>query len=196
VPLLSLPGIFGTVLETIPREVSYISAAADRVARWRDQLGTNEFRVGVVWQGKPQHRFDRFQSFSALSLAPLADVPGVRLYSLQKGPGSEQLPDLAARCPIVNLADRIHDFDDAAAVIENLDLVLSCDSAPVHLDGALGARVWVPLPYTPDWRWLLEREDSPWYPTMRLFRQPPDGNWEPVFQRLADDPAKLVAGGR
>jgi ADP-heptose:LPS heptosyltransferase len=116
------------------------------------------------------------------------------LYSLQKGPGSEHLAGLAARASIVDLADRIQDFDDAAAVMKNLDLVVSCDSAPVHLAGALGVRVWMPLPYTPDWRWLLDREDSPWYPTMRVFRQLPDGNWEPVFQRLAAELAQLVAG--
>jgi tetratricopeptide (TPR) repeat protein len=197
VPLLSLPGICGTLLETIPAEVPYLRSDPDRVARWRDELGkTAGFRVGVVWQGNPQHRFDRYRSFSALELAPLADVPGVQLYSLQKGEGSEQLPALAGRCPIVDLADRIQDFDDAAAVMKNLDLVVSCDSAPVHLAGALGVRVWVPLPHTPDWRWLLEREDSPWYPTMRLFRQPPDGNWAPVFQRLAGELASLAAGSR
>ena len=197
VPMLSLPGIFGTSLETVPREVPYLHPDPKRVAQWRDELGKAAgLRVGVVWQGNPQHRFDRYRSFSSLEFKPLADVPGVRLFSLQKGPGSEQLPDLARQCAVVDLADRIQDFNDAAAVMKNLDLVVSCDSAPVHLAGALGVRVWMPLPYTPDWRWLLEREDSPWYPTMRLFRQPPDGNWQPVFERMAGELSRLVADGK
>ena len=121
-----------------------------------------------------------------LAFAPLAGVPGVRLVSLQKGPGREQLPDLADRLGVLDLADQLEDFADTAAVMSNLDLVITVDTAVAHLAGALGIPVWVALPLVPDWRWLLEREDSPWYPSMRLFRQSAWGDWAGVFERLTE----------
>jgi hypothetical protein len=133
-------------------------------------------------------------------------LPGVRLVSLQKGPGCEQLQVLAAQWPVTDLSARLDEtsgaFMDTAAVMRNLDLVVTSDTAVPHLAGALGVPVWVALPQLPDWRWLLEREDSPWYPTMRLFRQERLGEWGPVFQRIAQAVAErpdgqrgLVAGG-
>ena len=171
-PLLSLPRIFRTILATIPANIPYlcrprIGGLAAAIERRRG------FKVGIAWQGNPEHKRDRWRSVPLLAFAPLAGVLGVRLVSLQKGPGREQLPDLADRLGVLDLADRLEDFADTAAVLVNLDLVITVDTAVAHLAGALGIPVWVALPLVPDWRWLLEREDSPWYPSMRLFRQTP-----------------------
>ena len=139
-------------------------------------------RVGIAWQGNPANKRDRARSARLEHFAPLAEKAGVRLVSLQKGPGSEQLakmPELA-----VNLGPELVDLADTAAVIRCLDLIISVDTVVVHLAGALGAPVWVALPSVPDWRWLLNREDSPWYPSMRLFRQTVRGQWDDVFSRI------------
>jgi hypothetical protein len=148
------------------------------------------FLVGICWQGRPEFRFDRLRSIPLASFSPLAGVPGVRLISLQKGPGGDQMGGPGAKFPIVDLGD---DFDrdaaflDAAAVMKHLDLVISSDTAIAHLAGALGVRVWVALSLASDWRWFLDREDSPWYPTMRLFRQDRLGDWSGVFDRMAGE---------
>jgi hypothetical protein len=188
-PLLSLPGVFGTDLETIPTTVPYLRIDPAAVERWQRELGTEGFKVGIVWQGSTSHRGDRWRSMPLAQFAPLAAVPGVRLISLQKGAGSEQLAALGGLFPVVDLGDRLDAggaFLDTAAVMAGLDLVVCCDTAVAHLAGALGVPVWVALAYAPDWRWLLGREDSPWYPTMRLFRQDRRGDWDGVFARLAD----------
>lgn len=193
VPMLGLPPIFETRLTTIPAEVPYLSADPARASRWQAELaGERALRVGIVWRGNPHHRLDVLRSFAATYFVPLARIDGVRLYSLQKGAGSEQLAELPSELGIVNLAERITDLDDTAAILEHLDLLITCDSAPTHLAGALARPVWVPLPYSPDWRWLLEREDSPWYPTMRLFRQDDSCRWEPVFERIASELSALA----
>ena len=126
------------------------------------------------------------------TFAPLAGISGVRLVSLQKGPGREQLSELADRMEVLDLADELVDFADTAALMSNLDLVITVDTAVAHLAGAMGLPVWVVLPLFPDWRWLLDRDDSPWYPSMRLFRQTAWGEWEGVFKRLTDALAKHV----
>jgi hypothetical protein len=186
VALLSLPGIFGTVLDTIPAAVPYLAADAALVSRWRRELApVKGFKVGIAWQGSPKHEGDRHRSLALAQFEALARLPGVQLVSLQKGPGSEQVAALAGRFPILNVSDRLDTFLDTAGVIMNLDLVVSVDTAVAHLAGALGAPIWVALPWTPDWRWLLERGDCPWYPTMRLFRQQQFGDWAEVFERLA-----------
>jgi tetratricopeptide (TPR) repeat protein len=186
-PLLSLPRIFRSNLATIPANIPYLSADPELRAHWQQQLsGVGEFKVGITWQGNPEHLLDRRRSVPLLAFEPLADVPGVRLVSLQKGPGREQLPDVADHLGVLDLADRLEDFADTAAVMSNLDLVITVDTAVAHLAGALGIPVWVALPVVPDWRWLLDREDSPWYPSMRLFRQRVRGDWEGVFERLAE----------
>ena len=152
---------------------------------------STDFKVGIVWQGNPRTwnpdliRADQHRSISLTQFEPLARVPGVRLISLQKGLGSEQLQELAGRFPIADLGSTCEDFSDTAAVMKNLDLVISVDSAPAHLAGALGVPVWLPLPSLCCWRWLTHREDSPWYPTMRLFRQATSGNWSPVLEQMA-----------
>jgi len=192
-PLLTVASIVGTDLHTIPRNVPYLTADPQREARWREVLQQHpEFRVGVVWRGNPRHRLDKLRSFDALHLTALAAVPGVRLFSLQKGVGSGDVAKIAQRVPIVDLGPQIQDFEDTAAVLKNLDLLVCCDSAPAHLAGAMGLPVWMPLQYSPDWRWLLDREDTPWYPTMRLFRQAESDRWQPVFDRVAEELQALV----
>jgi tetratricopeptide (TPR) repeat protein len=186
-PLLSLPGIFGTTLATIPAQVPYLSADTLLVEQWRRELEPlSGFKIGIAWQGRPTHKGDRQRSLPLAQFEPLARLPGVRLVSLQVGPGADQVRDLGGRFPLIDLGSRFDpaSFLDAAAVVTTLDLVITVDSAIAHLAGALGVPVWVLLPVAPDWRWLLERADSPWYATMRLFRQTEPGNWEPVFQRV------------
>jgi tetratricopeptide (TPR) repeat protein len=186
-PLLSLPRIFRSNLATIPANVPYLSADPESRAHWQQQLsGLRGFKVGITWRGNPSHKRDRWRSVPLLAFAPLAGVLGVRLVSLQKGPGREQVPDLADRLGVLDVADRMEDFADTAAVMKNLDLVITVDTAVAHLAGALGVPVWVALPFVPDWRWLLAREDSPWYPSMRLFRQSARSDWVSVFERLTE----------
>jgi hypothetical protein len=151
------------------------------------------FKIGIAWQGSSRYPADRCRSIPLTRFEPLARVPGVQLISLQKGPGSEQLRELGkapTHFPVTGLGDRLDTdeagaFTDTAAVLMSLDLVVSSDTAVAHLAGALGVPVWLALPWVPDWRWLLGRDDSPWYPSMRLFRQPRPGDWDAVFRRMA-----------
>ncbi|HYE52388.1 MAG TPA: FkbM family methyltransferase [Azospirillaceae bacterium] len=196
--LMSLPRVLGTRLGNVPAPVPYLSAEPDRVASWRDALPGAPFRVGIAWQGKPGTLIDHGRSFPLAALEPLSHIPGVQLVSLQKTHGLDQLDALPWK-------DKVHtlgpDFDtgggaflDTAAVMANLDLVVTSDTSIAHLAGALGRPTWVALKQVPDWRWMLDRADSPWYPTMRLFRQQQDGDWTPVFARMAAELA-LAAGG-
>jgi tetratricopeptide (TPR) repeat protein len=190
-PLLSLPRIFSTTLETVPAPVPYLNARPELVDFWRNELrGVGRFRVGVAWQGSRDYGHDRLRSFPLSQLEPLARVPGVALISLQKGPGVEQIAELSGRFSIVDLSDRIDGeagpFMDTAALMASLDLVIGCDSSLVHLAGALGLPVWVAHTFLCDARWMLGRDDSPWYPTARLFRQTSPGDWECVFCRMAE----------
>jgi hypothetical protein len=185
-PLMSLPRIFGTTVDTIPAEVPYLEADLALATLWRDELARfGGFRIGIAWQGNPDHKKDRHRSFRLARFQPLASVPGVRLFSLQKGPGTEQLDELAGRFPVTDLGGRLDDFTDTAALVQNLDLVITPDTSLAHLAGALGVPVWVMIPFASDWRWLLGREDTPWYPSMRLFRQRRWGDWDEVFSRMA-----------
>jgi Flp pilus assembly protein TadD len=194
VPLLDLPRIFGTVLETIPADVPYLHADPARARYWQQRLAGTTFKVGIVWAGKPVHPEDRARSCHLRHCLGLSKIPGVRLLGLQKGIAADQVRDLAAEMSLVNLGDELNDFTDTAAVIENLDLVVSVDTAVLHLAGAMGKPVWAILPSTPDWRWMLDRQDSPWYPTMRLFRQRSYGDWEDVFQRVSRRLEMLASG--
>jgi hypothetical protein len=189
-PLMSLPRLLGSTLATVPAEVPYLSADAGLVERWRRELsGVNACKVGIVWKGNPDNGADYRRSFKLTSLAPLAVVPGVELFSLQKGAGAEELADVVGEFRVTDLASRLDlrggAFTGTAAVMCVLDLVIACDTACAHLAGALGRPVWVPLSYAADYRWLLGREDSPWYPTLRLFRQRELGNWAELFERVA-----------
>jgi tetratricopeptide (TPR) repeat protein len=192
-PLLSLPGIFHTTIETIPADVPYLSADPDRIEAWRKEFEPLEgFKVGIAWQGSTQHKGDRQRSIPLSLFTPLARLPGVRMFSLQKGPGSEQLA--GASFPIVDLSGRLADFHDTAAVVANLDLVITCDTAVGHLAGAMGRPVWIALALAADWRWMLGKSTSPWYPTARLFRQTTWGAWEDVFARLTAALREQVSG--
>ena len=179
IPLLSLPLIFGTTPENIPGYRSRLRAGPARRQQWQE-LATNreKLQVGLVWRGKP--RPDPLRSCPARELAPLCtEVAGISIYGLQSDPAPGEM-ELLASCSNFagNLGPRLRDFADTAAVMEQLDLIISIDTAAAHLAGALGRKTWLLLPYTPDWRWFLERQDSPWYPTMTLFRQPRPGDWQ------------------
>jgi tetratricopeptide (TPR) repeat protein len=200
--LLSLPRLFGTTLATVPAEIPYLFADATLVERWRPEVrAIPGLRVGISWQGSPGYPGDAERSTRLAYFEPLARVPGVRLLSLQKGPGLEQLAEVAGRFPVVDLGRRLDEmsgpFMDTAAVMQSLDLVITVDTSLGHLAGGLGVPVWVAQPYAPDWRWQWGSETTPWYPTMRLFRQPEWGRWEPVFARMAEAlRARLAASVR
>lgn len=184
-PLMSLPGVFETALHTIPNAVPYLNADPQRIERWRPRLAGEGFKVGLVWAGNPRHWNDRNRSCTLADFAPLAAIPGLRFFSLQKGPTAAQAVNPPAGLSLIDLAPELHDFADTAAVIAQLDLVLAVDTSVLHLAGALGRPAWALLPALPDWRWLLGRDDSPWYPTLRLFRQTEPGDWVGVFARVA-----------
>jgi Tfp pilus assembly protein PilF len=192
-PLMSLPGILGTTVARIPAEVPYLAADAALVAQWRSELAALDgFRIGIAWQGNPQYQTDRRRSFRLALFERVACVPNVRLFSLQKGFGREQLDEVESRFAVTDLDNRLDDFMDTAAVMMNLDLVIAPDTSLAHLAGALGVPVWVALPFVSDWRWMTDRDDSPWYPTMRLFRQKRWGDWEGVFERIAGELEKVL----
>lgn len=191
VPVLSLPYLFGTRLESVPAQIPYLRAPADRRVHWTAVLQrlcpTPALRIGLVWHGNPEFQNDGERSLPGLSmLAPLWSVPGVQFISLQKGRGEQEVRTLAREQAMVEVAPGFQDFADTAAVVEQLDLVISVDTAVAHLSAALGKPCWLLLPaYMTDWRWLHERPDSPWYPgVMRLFRQLPGQGWTPVVAQV------------
>jgi tetratricopeptide (TPR) repeat protein/GT2 family glycosyltransferase len=192
VSLMDLPKIFETTLETIPAEIPYINACPAKVEYWRKKLTTPDFKVGIVWAGSPTHGNDRYRSCALKHFAPLTEINGVRLYGLQKGKATAQV-ELNEEMAITNLGNEFEDFTDTAAAIENLDLIISVDTSVLHLAGAMGKPVWALLPFSPDWRWMLNRQDSPWYPTMKLFRQKKWGQWEFVFQDVAKELKNMVS---
>lgn len=185
--LMSLPHFLDAGLDDVTLSEPYLSPEPALIARWRQRLGPREgLRIGIAWAGTPTFGADAQRSIPLRHFAALAALPNVRLYSLQKGAGVEQLAGFPA--PIVDLGpelDLTDAFVDTAAVIASLDLVITSDTSLAHLAGALGAPVWTLLSFSPDWRWMLGRDDSPWYPTMRLFRQTKRGDWDGVFARVA-----------
>ncbi len=187
-PLSGLPRLHGTRLETIPAAIPYIAPEPAKVAAWERRLqamlAPGYRRVGIVWSGRAQ---PPNRSVSLSALAPMAAIDGISLVSLQMGPARAEVAGYFGRAPLLGLAHEIADFADTAAIVSNLDLVVTIDTAIAHLAGAMGKPVWIMLPYSPDWRWLLGREGSPWYPTARLFRQPAPGHWQPVVLRIAAD---------
>jgi Flp pilus assembly protein TadD len=198
-PLISLPSILGTTMETIPAAVPYLFPDPSQVAHWRSVVDGvrrgGSLLVGIAWQGRPENAADHWRSYPLERMAPLATVPGVRLISLQVGPAAEQSAALGGRFPVVELAGRRgRDFGETAAITSQLDLVIAPCTAVAHLAGALGVPVWVALSRPGDWRWMEGRDDSPWYPTLRLFRQERLGDWDGVFRRMADELGKIVAG--
>jgi Flp pilus assembly protein TadD len=201
IPLVSLPARFGGLPETTASLVPYLRAERQRVETLRERLAElRGFKVGIAWQGSPGYTGDYYRSVPLARFAPLAACQDVRLISLQKGHGSEQLAPLAEELRIVDLASSLDEqgdaFVDTAAAMMNLDLVITSDTAVAHLAGALGVNAWVVLQQTPNWRWLTDRADTPWYPTMRLFRQDRLNQWEGVFARMAMELARAAAQAR
>ena len=195
-PLMSLPRIFRTTLDTIPASVPYLHPDTEKLERWHHALdGVAALKVGVVWAGNPRHKGDRQRSLAAEAVLPRLVTPGVQLYSLQKEPRPEDIPVMAALgAAVIDLAPALGDFADTAAAVAALDLVIAVDTSVAHLAGALGRPVWMLLPYALDWRWLRDRADSPWYPTMRLFRQHKPQAWESVLTRVSAELARMTEG--
>jgi tetratricopeptide (TPR) repeat protein len=201
-PLMSLPLAFGTVLETVPALVPYLRADAQRSTRWAARLeSTAPFgpRVGLIWAGNPHkdqtaelQRLDARRSVSLAAYRPLLDVDGVAFISLQKGEAASQVSD--SGLAILDPTGELHSFADTAALVANLDLVLTVDTSVAHLAGGLGKPTWMLSRFDGCWRWLLDRENSPWYPTMRIFRQPAPGAWAPIIERLATDLRRFAQG--
>ncbi|MFN3077509.1 MAG: tetratricopeptide repeat protein [Alphaproteobacteria bacterium] len=198
VALMSIPALVGTTLATIPAKVPYLTADQALRTEWFDRLGWNKevdgtrpLRVGLVWAGSDTHGDDRFRSPGLAALTGLLTVPGTRFYSLQFGPRRDDMQAVASFLnthPMPDLGGSFADFADTAAVVSGLDLVISIDTSVVHLAGALGKPVWMLTPFAPDWRWLLGRNDSPWYPNQRLYRQPAPGPaWADVIARIRND---------
>ena len=186
--LASLPLAFATTLQTIPAKTPYLRAEPERVQKWRARLGAAGFRIGVAWQGSKAGKCDLGRSFALANFLGVSLIPDVRLISLQKNDGTEQLANLPAGMRVETLGE---DFDaggdaflDTAAVMDSLHLVISCDTSIAHLAGALGRNAWVALKRVPDWRWMLDRSDCPWYPTMRLFRQKTRDDWRDPFAEI------------
>jgi len=194
-PLLSLPSLLQAT-KPVPMDGPYLTADPDRVCSWRRELERCAgFKIGISWQGNPKHRWDRHRSFALRHFLELSQLEGVQLFSLQKGHGMEQVVDFPARERLVDLGSRLDErggLSDVAAVIELLDLVITCDSSLAHLAGALGRPVWLAIAFQSDWRWLVDRMDSLWYPTARLFRQQERGNWVQVFSRIGAQAREIV----
>ena len=195
VPLLSLMQRLAVAPDRIPAAVPYLTPPPDAVGKWTGALPeTEDLRVGLVWAGDPRlghaaaSRTDAHRSLALTQLAPLLTVPGVRWVSLQKGPAAAQLDGMAMFDPMAEVTD----FADTAAIVRQLDLVIGVDTAVVHLAGALGTPVWVLSRFSGCWRWLLDRDDSPWYPTLRLFRQQRSGDWAPVVARVREELLRWV----
>jgi hypothetical protein len=188
-PLPSLPRIFNTRIDSIPSPMPYLFPEKHCVNKWHDVLFLDhaKLNIGLAWAGSPGHLNDENRSCPPDLFLPIARVDGIRLFSLQK-----EIPErwAGSSVTVMNLMDYtgdIEDFSDTAGIIMNLDLVISVDTAVTHLAGALGKAIWTLLPFAPDWRWMLKRDDSPWYPTMRLFRQPSPGDWKSVIEHLRQE---------
>ncbi len=180
-PLMSLPGALGAEPGDSINKHPYLKAEKGLALKWRTKMHSNNYRVGLVWAGNPKHEDDRNRSIDVTYFAPLLKIPEVTFYSLQKDTTDRGGINNIEGINIINAGPELRNFADTAALISTLDLVISVDTAAAHLAGALGCPVWVLLPYAPDWRWMMERDDTPWYPTMRLFRQERSGDWNGVI---------------
>jgi tetratricopeptide (TPR) repeat protein len=185
-PMLSLPFVFGTTLATVPSQVPYLAAEPARAEAWRARLAPlGGLRVGLVWAGRPTHRADRRRSLELASLAPLAALKGIDVVSLQTGPAAAQARRPPPGMVLQDWSAELDDFAETAALVSELDLVIAVDTAVGHLAGALGRPVWLLNRFDGCWRWLVERDDSPWYPTLRQFRQKQPGDWDGVLRAVA-----------
>ncbi|HET6933925.1 MAG TPA: hypothetical protein VFI72_03745 [Candidatus Angelobacter sp.] len=190
--LPSLPSVFGTQLHTIPSSAGYLARPAETVEQWSARLPQAGLKVGLAWAGNPRHGRDRHRSLSLVLLEPVLRISGVTFVSLQKGPAASQILQLPAGVKVLQVEDESGDLGDTADLIASLDLVISVDTVIAHLAGALGKKVWVLLPFVPDWRWLLRRSDSPWYSSARLFRQPSPGDWGQPIRQAATELQKVA----
>jgi hypothetical protein len=192
--LSGLPRLAGSRVDTVPAAIPYLHADPARIAHWADRLDglvpRGFRRIGVIWAGRPTHNNDRNRSAQLADFAPIARVPGIALLALQKGPKTGQAGAYYGRAPLINIGAEIDGYDDTMAILENLDLLVTVDTSVAHLAGAMGRPVWIMLPRAPDWRWLLDRPDTPWYPSARLFRQQTVRTWDDVMQAIA---AELAA---
>ena len=190
VPLMSLPHLLETTRENVPGETPYLRVPLEKSEQFQSfvesdrQLPTTHLKVGIVWAGSPTYKGDRARSCKLTDFLPILQTPGIAFYSLQKGDRSAELKELPTNIQIEDVGSKLKDYGDTAAIISQLDLVISIDTSVAHLAGALGKPVWTLLSFNPDWRWMLEGEETPWYPTMRLFRQSQPGAWKEVFQRV------------
>jgi hypothetical protein len=193
-PISSLPLAYGTRLDTIPAATSYLPRPAEaRVQAWEDRLGSHDrLRVGLVWSGNPKHKNDHHRSIPLRLLSSILDVDAT-FVSLQKDPRPDDSAVLRERADIIDLTAHLTDFTETAALVSCLDLVITVDTSVAHLAGALGCPTWILLPYTPDYRWLLDRDDSPWYPTVRLFRQQEAHDYGIVLDRVRSELLTLIA---
>ena len=183
--------VMGLQLSDLPGTIPYLSPERARLAKWRKRLAKlPRPLVALVWAGRPSHHNDANRSMSLADLAPLA-LPGITYLAIQKGPKAEEAKAPPPGMSVVSLSDEIADFEDTAAILSIADLLISVDSSPVHLAGALGRPAWVMLPFVPDWRWLTDRADTPWYPSLRLIRQQKRGDWAPVLHEMAKSLAAL-----
>jgi len=186
-PLLSLPFVFNTSVESIPASVPYLYPDQSDVDTWRLRLDPPKaFRIGIVWFARQDQILNRKRSCPLAAFTPLLAVPNCEFYNLQIGVGIEQLSECTFGQQVADFTAELHDFADTAALIKNFDLVISIDTAVAHLAGAMGVTTWTLLPFGAEWRWLQQRADSPWYPTMRLFRQPASGDWHTVMQEVRE----------
>ncbi len=198
IPLMSLAGILGARADSIPGMAVHLKADEQRAREWggRFDPADKRLRVGLVWAGRPTHNSDRKRSMKLSQFAPLATAKNVAFYSLQKGEAAEQIAQAPPDLRLTDWTAELNDFAETAALVEHLDLIISVDTAVVHLAAAMGKPVWVLLPHIPDWRWMLGREDSPWYPTVRLFRQEKPGNWDGVMDRVRQALSELSPPAR
>jgi hypothetical protein len=193
-PLLSVPRILETRLDRIPGEVPYLFPRPALIERWQRRFaGLPGRRIGLAWAGDPRHINDFRRSIGLERLKQLFAISGNSWVSLQKGPRARDHLAQLAPSTLLDISDELGDFADTAGAIANLDLVIAADTAVAHLAGALAKPMWTLVPFSPDWRWMLNREDSPWYPTMRLFRQPAPGDWDSVVAQVADCLARPAA---
>ncbi|MEJ0016142.1 MAG: tetratricopeptide repeat protein [Acetobacteraceae bacterium] len=187
--LSGLPRLAGTRVDSVPAPVPYLRADPARAAQWAERLAglvpRGFRRIGVIWAGRPTHNNDRNRSATLAEFMPLANVAGIALLALQKGPKTGQAGTYYGRAPLINIGAEIEDYDDTMAILDNIDLLVTVDTSVAHLAGAMGRPVWVMLPRAPDWRWLLERGDTPWYPSVRLFRQKNVRRWDDVMREIA-----------
>lgn len=199
-PFSGLPRLMKTRLESIPQQGPYLRPLPDKVAQWRERLDAllpkGMKRIAIAWAGRPTHNNDRNRSITIETLAPFGDVPGVAYVAVQKGPAAAQVANWRGPAPLLGLDAQIESFDDTAAILENIDLLVCVDTSLGHLAGAMGRPAWVMVPFAPDWRWMMQRTDSPWYPSLRLIRQQGPRAWPPLIQQVAGEIAGFAKAGR